>query len=81
MNIKNKHNEAKIEDKVSKTEDKESKTEVSTQCGIGLWYPQYMQIFASKKFYTFMLCLFALVEGALILLVSIIHRSEVCPIN
>ncbi len=38
----------------------------ATKCGIGPCHPQCLQIFASKKFFTFMLCIFGLIEGALI---------------
>ncbi len=38
----------------------------ATKCGIGPYNPQCLQIFASKKFFTFMLCIFGLIEGALI---------------
>ncbi len=41
-------------------------TPKGTECGIGPCKPQCLQIFASKKFFTFMLCIFGLIEGALI---------------
>lgn len=34
--------------------------------GIGPCHPKFLQIFASKKFFTFILCTFAFVEGALV---------------
>ncbi|XP_064382553.1 solute carrier organic anion transporter family member 4A1-like isoform X2 [Halichondria panicea] len=49
----------------------------ATKCGIGPYNPQCLQIFASKKFFTFMLCIFGLIEGALIsaVVVSVIVIS------
>jgi len=34
--------------------------------GIGSWHPKWLQVFASKNFFTFLLCVFGVVEGALI---------------
>ena len=34
--------------------------------GAGSCHPEPLQVFASTKFFTFMLCVFGLVEGALI---------------
>ena len=33
--------------------------------GCRLWHPQWLQVFANAKFYTFMLCLFVIIEGAI----------------
>ncbi len=34
--------------------------------GVGAFHPKPLQYFASTKFFTFMLCVFGLVEGAVI---------------
>ncbi len=46
--------------------ESEEDAKVNIRCGIGPCHPQCLQIFASKKFFTFMLCIFGLIEGALI---------------
>ena len=33
--------------------------------GCRLWHPQWLQVFANAKFYTFILCLFVIIEGAI----------------
>ena len=33
-------------------------------CGIGRFRPQCLQLFATKKFFTFILCVYCLIEGA-----------------
>lgn len=33
-------------------------------CGIGRFRPKCLQVFASKKFFTFILCVYCLIEGA-----------------
>lgn len=35
-------------------------------CGAGPCRPKHMQVFANAKFFTFLLCVFGLIEGALI---------------
>ena len=35
-------------------------------CGVGTCHPKALQWFASAKFFTFMLCVNALIEGALV---------------
>ena len=33
-------------------------------CGIGRFRPKCLQVFATKKFFTFILCVYCLIEGA-----------------
>ena len=33
--------------------------------GCRLWHPQWLQVFANAKFYTFILCLFVIVEASI----------------
>ena len=35
-------------------------------CGCGPWHPYRLQIFRDARFFTFLLCLFATIEGALV---------------
>ena len=35
-------------------------------CGIRKWHPKWLQVFRSSKFFTLILCLQALTEGALV---------------
>ena len=35
-------------------------------CGCGPWHPVHLQIFRDARFFTFLLCLFATIEGALV---------------
>ena len=35
-------------------------------CGCGPWHPHRLQIFRDARFFTFLLCLFATIEGALV---------------
>ena len=35
-------------------------------CGIRRWHPASFQIFRTAKFFTFILCLYCIIEGALI---------------
>lgn len=35
-------------------------------CGCGPWHPPWLQIFRDSRFFTFILCLFSLIEGSLV---------------
>ena len=35
-------------------------------CGCGPWHPPWLQVFRDARVFTFLLCLFATIEGALV---------------
>ena len=35
-------------------------------CGFGICRPKWLQVFAKKKFFTFLLCLFAFLQGSVV---------------
>lgn len=35
-------------------------------CGCGAWHPPQLQVFRDARVFTFLLCLFATIEGALV---------------
>ena len=47
------------------TLEKEEEKPVEYFCGIGKCRPKFLQIFRSAKFFTFILCCYALIEGTL----------------
>ncbi len=55
--------EVLINDRV---DDESITNKTQYNCGILLCRPKWLQIFARKKFFTFLLFLFALVEGAIV---------------
>ncbi len=53
-------------------DDEEEEEEVPNEflktyyCGCGPCHPSWLQFFAHKKFFTFLLCLFAFIQGSLV---------------
>lgn len=54
------------ESSFSELEDSPVHVRKAYHCGIGPCRPKQLQRFASTKFFTFMLCINALIEGALV---------------
>ena len=73
---------------VSQTNREESLQEMTEEvagvkryyCGFGKWHPKWLQIFANAKFFTFILCVNTLAEGALVSGELCMQACSVCVI-
>lgn len=47
-------------------EVKKEDSQTEYYCGCGPWHPPQLQVFRDARVFTFLLCLFATIEGALV---------------
>ena len=57
--------DASVDLRQNSTESTQSTTKQVFHFGCGPWHPKWLQVLANAKFYTFILCLFVIVEGSI----------------